>query len=352
MLRRLLGQSNPSNLNLKPARRTSLPFPNGGSSQYRSASETRMIKARAEEHRLRLIHRQDLKWHNQTQIIAQCDQDDIHRERIVVERHKHGGRISSAQWREQGEAQEGEINQARRDLMTSQSASSCSQARDGVNHSEPARAGDDSRPSKQLRESDLAAKIRSQNAFIELLLDRIEKPEIRSSRQQTNFRRLLVDEYEARDPDGGDGLWCPVVKDFIIPSVVKAAHIVPNKLGQKRMDTIFGPDSSHELFSARNGLLLHTSIEEKFDRHLLVIVPDAPIPADGPILRWRLRILDQTVLDQTVPLKLGAKGPGPSPIIYRDLDGELLEFRSATRPAARYLYFHYVVALLRARRHN
>ena len=180
----------------------------------------------------------------------------------------------------------------------------------------------------------------------------MDKPEIRSSRQQSNFRRLLVDDYEARNPDGGDGLWCPVVKDFIIPEMVKAAHIVPNKLGQKRMDTIFGPDSAHELFSARNGLLLHTSIEENFDRHLLVIVPDAPIPADGPILRWRLRVLDQTVLDQTVPRKLGAKDPGPSPITYRDLDGKLLEFRSATRPAARYLYFHYVVALLRARRHN
>ena len=131
MLRRLLGQSNPSDLNLKPARRTSPPFPDGGSSQYRSASETRVIKARAEEHRLRLIHHQDLKWHNQTQIIAQCHQDDIYRERIVVERHKHGGRITSAQWREQGEAQEGEIDQARRDLMTSQSASSRSQARVG-----------------------------------------------------------------------------------------------------------------------------------------------------------------------------------------------------------------------------
>ena len=165
-------------------------------------------------------------------------------------------------------------------------------------------------------------------------------------------RRLLVDEYEARDPDGGDGLWCPVAKDFILPLAVKAAHIVPIRLGQKRMDTSFGLNSAHDLFSARNGLLLHSSIEEKFDRHLLVIVPDAPIPADGPILRWRLRVLDQTILDQTVADKLYGRSTGLYPITYHGLDGKHLGFRSATRPAARYLYFHYVVALLRVRRHN
>ena len=206
---------------------------------------------------------------------------------------------------------------------------------------------------KQQRKSDLEAKIRSQNAFIELLLDRLDKPETRSSRQQSTFRGLLIEEYEAKHPED-DGIWCPVLKKFFCPMMIRAVHIIPYKLGQKRMETIFGPDSAHELYSARNGLLLHGSVEDKFDRHLLIIVPDTPIPANGPIIRWRLRVLDQTILDQEVKWTgdLSARS-NHSPITYRELDGELLQFRSKrTRPAARYLYFHYVVALLQARRHR
>ena len=143
-----LDRSKPPRLNALAARSISLPLPITGTYQYQSASKARLIRAQAEERRLKLKRYKDLEWYDQTEIIASCDQHELRHEREGIERRCHGGRIISAHWRQRQEVQDSEIDQARRDLMTTQSASSRSRSRVSTASLEPDRAGDDSRPAK------------------------------------------------------------------------------------------------------------------------------------------------------------------------------------------------------------
>ena len=77
-------------------------------------------------------------------------------------------------------------------------------------------------------------------------------------------------------------------------------------------------------------------------------LPDRPIVdtvrrwLNSEIREYKIRIIDSTsnVLDDDiVSEKDGRK--------YRDLDNQKLQFRSTIRPAAKYLYFHYCLQVLR-----
>ncbi|KAE8157666.1 hypothetical protein BDV40DRAFT_308512 [Aspergillus tamarii] len=119
---------------------------------------------------------------------------------------------------------------------------------------------------------------------------------------------------------------------------VTAAHLFAWMHGQDTMDAICGKTSEPELFSARNGLLISSIIEKYFDDGKLVIVPDLP---ERPQVAELLRIIDMT-WD-----KLDRRPLPESPLRYRDLDRRKLQFRTSFRPAARYLYFHYWLQVLR-----
>lgn len=111
------------------------------------------------------------------------------------------------------------------------------------------------------------------------------------------------------------------------------------------MKMLFGHSSYGELFHPRNGLLLVDSVESRFDRHQLVIVPqpEARIQSDGSIDRWVVKILDTQVIN--IPLlELGGT--------FEKLHNRELSFRTSARSAARYLYFHFLVAMLRAKIHG
>jgi hypothetical protein len=120
--------------------------------------------------------------------------------------------------------------------------------------------------------------------------------------------------------------------------------------GQEVMDSIFGMMESPELFSPRNGMIISDVVEKKFDKGFMAIVPrlpDRPTPAQ--VQQWnssepkeyKVRILDH-------------KNPEVNKVIrpesaqtWKDLDGSNVEFRSAFRPWARYLYFNYCIQILR-----
>ena len=115
------------------------------------------------------------------------------------------------------------------------------------------------------------------------------------------------------------------------------------------MDAMFGATNPPELFSTRNGLLLFSALEDNFDKGVLVIVPDLPDrPPRNRLAAWlksptreyKLRIIDTSweLIDDPVD----ARG-----LAWRQLDGRRLLFRSEHRPAARYLYFHYCIQVLR-----
>ena len=110
-----------------------------------------------------------------------------------------------------------------------------------------------------------------------------------------------------------------------------------------------GPPTNPPDPPVTNGLLISSAIEDNFDKGVLVIVPDLPDrPPRNRLAAWlksptreyKLRIIDTSweLIDNPVH----ARG-----LTWRQLDGRRLLFRSEHRPAARYLYFHYCIQVLR-----
>lgn len=123
--------------------------------------------------------------------------------------------------------------------------------------------------------------------------------------------------------------------------------------GQDTMDAISGKTRPEEPFSPRNGLLICRKLERYFDAGKFVIVPDIPNVQENAwvstIKGWlsrepreyRVRLIDPDweVKDQRIS-RWGE-------LTYGQLENRKLRFRFRFRPAARYLYFHYCVQMLR-----
>lgn len=172
----------------------------------------------------------------------------------------------------------------------------------------------------------------------------------RDPSMQSTFRQELIKTGGAKHPQNDDALWCPVTGAWFDADDMQAAHLFPYMHGQEVMDTIFGKQKSPELFSPRNGLLVSKPIERYFDSGKFVIVPDLPDrPPLAEVISWvqgecrdyRVKIIDSKweKLDHTITIYYN--------ITWRELDGKKLQFRTNFRPAARYLYFHYCIQVLR-----
>ncbi|KAF8541820.1 hypothetical protein BDD12DRAFT_877818 [Trichophaea hybrida] len=180
--------------------------------------------------------------------------------------------------------------------------------------------------------------------FVSLLLEFLKGQETRSSKLQSKFQKQLLEvhrgwnEHRAR-------VFCLVVGRFIDPERVKAAHIYPFVLGTTVMRMTFGEPAVGELFHVCNGLLLADSIETCFDKHQVVIVPAnrAKLQAYRTIDRWVLKPVDDAV--KNIPMS-DVNGT------FADLHVRALEFRTTACPAARYLYFHYLLAMLQMGKHG
>ncbi|KAI9656989.1 MAG: hypothetical protein M1829_000362 [Trizodia sp. TS-e1964] len=181
-------------------------------------------------------------------------------------------------------------------------------------------------------------------AFCSLLLEAYEKND-RPSSLQSPFRRDLIDSYKSLSVDeaGNETFWCPISSRYYELENSVAAHVFPWFFGSTVMSLVFGKESAQELFSSRNGIIISKTIESKFDKHLVVIVPAPDQTTEQPITRWIFRVVDKSILRRWVVI---------NQLTFEDIDGKELEFLSDARPAARYLYFHYVIALLRARKYN
>ncbi|KAL9590212.1 MAG: hypothetical protein Q9203_000987 [Teloschistes exilis] len=142
--------------------------------------------------------------------------------------------------------------------------------------------------------------------------------------QRAAFKKKAIEYLAARrDYPGGEQIWCHVIGDWIWDSrQVKCAHIVPFSFNVKDLPYMFGGDEP-PLESARNALMLHSSIKPAFDNGDIVIVPMS---------------LQTTPTDTEVITK------------FKDLDNRHLKFRNANRSARRYLYFTYALAWMNADR--
>ncbi|KAK0728447.1 hypothetical protein B0T26DRAFT_748667 [Lasiosphaeria miniovina] len=95
---------------------------------------------------------------------------------------------------------------------------------------------------------------------------------------------------------------------------IKAAHVVPFFLDSDELG----------------------QIEKWFDSYHLLIVPvDA---TENPITRWKVDVISSDIRNISY---IGPKDLGG------DLDGKELQFRNDKRPVSRFMYFHFIMALIR-----
>jgi hypothetical protein len=141
---------------------------------------------------------------------------------------------------------------------------------------------------------------------------------------------------------------------------MRAAHIFPYQHGQYIMNEIFAGESSeegglNELFSPRNGMMLSSVAEERFDKFLFVIVPLVDDDNDprqiqawhaSGVKRYRIRVVEKKDSSMTVRYSEGHTRT------WAELDGREVAFRTSARPRARYLYYHYCIAMLRRAWHR
>lgn len=174
----------------------------------------------------------------------------------------------------------------------------------------------------------------------------------RDTNQQSSFRADMIQAYEAKHPTK-EWVWCPILGDYTDDDDIQASHLFPYMNGQDTMDAIFGKTRPGELFSPRNGLLMCRKLERYFDAGKFVIVPDVPNVQENVLVstvkswlsreprEYRVRIIDPDwEMNEQQISRWGE-------LTYGQLEGRKLRFRSSFRPAARYLYFHYCVQMLR-----
>ena len=179
----------------------------------------------------------------------------------------------------------------------------------------------------------------------------------RKASLQSNFRHSLINYYEAEYPaDVGEktndedkpstwitGVWCPISKKYYTSNDIRAAHIVPHAIGDISCAYLFGEDiSTGHLMNPRNGILIHDLFEQAMDKAQISIVPvNEKDPVSSELM---VVVFDRELLKRE-----------SSPLFdfdWNSLDGLVLEFKNENRPGLRYLYFNYLLTLLRRRRYQ
>ena len=161
----------------------------------------------------------------------------------------------------------------------------------------------------------------------------------RSSARHSHMTESAIKVYDAEQGAPAKGkIWCCVSQEYYDRANVRAAHIVPHALGPELVDYIFGSGSGSRLDSSDNCLLVHRDVKTAFDSGNFVLLP---VDADQvPILRWKIQMTNTAA---------GLTDMGHTRL--KALDGKELGFKNDHyRPALRFLYYHFVVTLLRNKR--
>ena len=181
----------------------------------------------------------------------------------------------------------------------------------------------------------------AKGAFVHTLLALYKDPrdsKKRSSKIQSSMKAAAIQVYEVKKDTPIIGkIWCCVTQRYYDQEKVRAAHIVPHSLTPSLVDYIFGNGSGARLDTADNCLLMHSDVERAFDNGNFVL-----LPVDNtrtPILRWKVKITNLAAVNMDI---LGG--------VLKDFDGIELSFKNERRPASRFLYYHFVITLLRNKR--
>ncbi|KAK5435452.1 hypothetical protein LTR34_002956 [Exophiala xenobiotica] len=177
------------------------------------------------------------------------------------------------------------------------------------------------------------------------------KQQKRSPSDQSSFRNRLIKTYCSEGsryletPEfSSTKIWCPISGREFYGDSMQAAHIVPHSIGEANAAYLFGLkpyEGFQVIWSERNGLMLHQSIEKIFDDGRLVIVPD---PTDDN--EFLSIVLSQDLLRQ------GSNNICPATDApWSSIHNKRLQFQTGARPGKRFMYIHALLTLLRRRRY-
>ncbi|KAK2589377.1 hypothetical protein QQS21_012947, partial [Conoideocrella luteorostrata] len=152
-----------------------------------------------------------------------------------------------------------------------------------------------------------------------------------------NWRKDAISYYNGICPNDNQRIWCHISGKWHAPKDIKGAHIVPFFMDIESISDILFGERKESIQRAGNALLLHYQIKSWFDKCLLVIVPvDA---TEHPIARWQTDVISPDIEKQYFTATLQGK----------HLHGKELTFLGNKRPVSRFLYFHFIMALVRVK---
>ncbi|KAF4867879.1 hypothetical protein CGCSCA1_v012953 [Colletotrichum siamense] len=162
-----------------------------------------------------------------------------------------------------------------------------------------------------------------------------------SDARRPQFRKALIEASGSLSSDG-KSLWCPISKAFWPAIALTAGHVVKVNVGDNVAFALFGTpeDEKSHIWSKKNGILMLEEYEEAWDAGRFVIVPK--LRDDGSEDETlKIIVLDRSLLDE----KAAINRPWG-----KALDGLELQFKTNLRPLKRYLYFKFVMTMLRRQR--
>ena len=172
---------------------------------------------------------------------------------------------------------------------------------------------------------------------------------------QEQFREKLIEACKSQHPDPiVPHLWCPIIGHFFPEESMHAAHIFPWSQTQISMSEIFGQElkNASELNEIQNGLMLSSFAEKRLEDGDIILVPDIADTANqDEIDAWSESEPKAYKIRVTNPKAKGMnrvhQGYVTQKETWNDLNGKKVQFSSAHRPHARYLYWHYCKTMLR-----
>ncbi|VUC36893.1 unnamed protein product [Clonostachys rosea] len=141
--------------------------------------------------------------------------------------------------------------------------------------------------------------------------------------------------------EGAQLLRCQISGELFPSDDIKVSHIVPPFVHSRAFGPLlFGPDAE-PLRGSGNVLLLHREIKKWYGTYKLVIVPFDR--EETPIRRWKTEIISSRLNRE----RFANEGAPVSTFHSREL-----VFDNEERPVAKFAYFHFVMALVRAKMLN
>ncbi|UKZ72209.1 uncharacterized protein TrAtP1_013150 [Trichoderma atroviride] len=131
--------------------------------------------------------------------------------------------------------------------------------------------------------------------------------------------------------------WCHIIGRWLSSDFHHATHIVPPFLDDHGFGKLLFGDRTQSLQGAGNALLLSDWMNGWFNSCDIIVIPvDAK---ETPIMRWRAEIISPSL--QKSQLVMGLSG--------KDVHGKELVFLNKNRPVPGFLYFHFIMALIRVK---